>query len=409
MNLRTDIVNGEAGHARLHIDERTAINIIGRWGVSPREFGGYGDGVHTDTLAVQAAINACAVTIGLGGGKLDLSDGEWLIDDTLLIYRQMLWIIGTGWGNGKSYTNNASKGTCIKWAVGAGQKPMLQIRDSLGVKIQGVRFQGANSDHVSDTPTAAIDFHNVAGDAIGSNSTLVVDSCYIGSYPWGADAKKDHAVTTGILFGGDNANNDQWIIRDSIIKGCKSVGVDVPNSQSVWGHIQDTVIDSCPVGIHANADFQATNIQFNACDLDWQIDGTTSAWVYGYFAEGSKQFARLGAWVKFTVYGGDINVDGLTAANMIDCPDCRGARIKLSNIDFDRSFTYAPKIAMTSFSATQNLEGTLVIEDCSGLDFAAHLAVNPTIATHKRYVRLYDRATVIVAALANGDTLASKL
>lgn len=58
--------------------------------ISPRLFGGIGDGVTDDTEAVQAAVDEAA----LGVGAVDLSGGRWLIDSADLNISEGVFVLG---------------------------------------------------------------------------------------------------------------------------------------------------------------------------------------------------------------------------------------------------------------------------------------------------------------------------
>lgn len=380
--------------------------------VKDPRFGARGNGVVDDTAAIQRALDYLHVDLGIGGGELVFPPGEYLISNTLEITRQSIHVRGFGWTNAPTYANRAhiGQGTTLRWAPGSGAKPMVKVRDSRGVVFEGVKFQGASqSANPEDTPTAAINFHMVSGDNKGSNAKLHVDRCYIGPFDW-TDEADDHAVAVGVLLDGVNANNDEWTISRSVIAGCTEAGVKVANSQSTWARIIDTLINDCPVGVYTAADLGADNLHFNRCGRDWEIIGGTSVWATRYMAENSGQLALLGVGAKFVVHGGDVNMNALTTY-AIDCPDTRGARIILRDLDFDLTWDPAFPIRMASNVAATNRDGTLFMENCSGAGFApeTHLEVDPAGSGHVRYVwyigRSADECFRNVLRSDNGDTL----
>lgn len=344
----------------------------------------------SDAAQIQAAINEADALTGLGGATVLLEPRKYDLTATPTIRKQSTSLLGQGWGNG-SDVSAPGRGTVLAWTVGAGKHPMLQVNDSRGVLIDNIRFQGVSASATADIPTAAIRFNWMTGETTGTNSRLIVSRCYIGPWSYTADAVTDHTVEVGVLFDGDNGNNDEWSIRDTYIRGCSVAGVKVPNSQSVWNEIRQSLIAYCPVGVQTDADLAAYNIQFNRNDVDWKVGLSTActAWVYGYHTEHAVKYLDLGPASRFVVLGGDLQMQTELGATMMEAADTNNAHINLRSVNFAGAASTS-KIRATSMvgwiGANKNF--SLVMEDCSGFDYANQLAVEPTQSGFTANVRI---------------------
>ena len=81
------------GLRRTAFDQSSYDYWTGQYGVvNVKDYGAVGDGVHDDTSAIQAAINA----LGLTGGEVVLPPGKFLITDTIFINTTGIWLHGSG-------------------------------------------------------------------------------------------------------------------------------------------------------------------------------------------------------------------------------------------------------------------------------------------------------------------------
>lgn len=338
--------------------------------VDVRAFGAVGDGTTNDTAAIQAAINYMGASVGLGGGVLSIPNGEYLITDTLVVTRMAITIQGTGWANAANYPFPAL-GTVLKWGAAAGKKPMIKVRDSYGVTIDNIRFQGGHPTDSANVPSAAINFNRVAPDSTGSNGKLFVDRCRISTYPYSADSPRDHCVDVGILIDGDNGNNDEYVFSRCFIESCVVAGIKIVNSQSVWGMVRDTLIMWCPIGIDVAALFSSDNVQFAHNTLDYMFRTNSNAWITKYSTEFANQFMYLEAAASASVTYGDLDTLSLNAAvPMIDATHISGDMVlALHGVEFG-TLSASNKLKMRAGGAgwiSANEFPKLVVEDCGSI------------------------------------------
>lgn len=376
-----------------------AIEAVGP--INATRFGAIGDGVTDSTSAIQDAIDSVESALsggsplGLGGGRIHLPAGEYVISDTLLVKRMGLSITGEGWTNGPGYNSGnppqKSRGTTIRWKAGSGNKPMLQVRDCYGFTIDNIRFQGGHVTDAANIPTCAINFHSATGDNVGSNGKLFVDRVRIGTYPYTAEVD-DHTVRDGILFDGLNANNDEFVISRSYIGYTTRTGIRIEGTQSVWAITRDTLLDHCPTGVYTNSDFSSDNLHFNGCTLDYDIQGGSTAWITRYASERALQFVKGGPGATVHIDNGDLDCGDIVTGTQPNIFDFSGATtaqlLTLRNVDFDSALTTAMKIKMaqaapSSLGATETIG--LTVEHCRGLT-PSNLDVALADATDKRDV-----------------------
>lgn len=147
--------------------------------VNLKNFGAKGDGVADDTSAIQAALNAAGNNSpwGTRGTVLIVPPGEYLISSTLNVHRMSFEMIGCGYGNSPAYAASPGKASVFRWN-GPPNKPMMKIRDSYGISIRRIRWEG--KDGVAGT--TAINLNWVAADQQAGNAGTVIEQCHFGRY-----------------------------------------------------------------------------------------------------------------------------------------------------------------------------------------------------------------------------------
>lgn len=284
----------------------------------PSAFGVKGDGVTDDTAAIQAWVNstqASQTTSGIAGAILILPPGEFVISDTITFYRFSGTIKGAGLGNSPVYGPNKGSGTVIRWN-GPADRAMFKFRDYRYVHVSDIRFEGKDSSK----PTYGIESNWLTGDDVGTNASLVVERCHIGQWPWSSQGTNVGAMQGGIGFTGNNGNNDQYTLRDLIIVGC-DVGIDLPNSQSIWGSMQNVLVSTAvTAGIRTSAAFTGVNLQFDLCGIDIIADSTATCTILGWFSERSTKQLSVPNLARVSVYGGrwTLSAPMTAGSNFID-------------------------------------------------------------------------------------------
>src|SRR5882672_402139 len=259
--------------------------------VSVKKFGAKGDGVKDDTDAIQRAIdsldNNYTGTILLPGGHV--------ISSTLVIRNLSIRFVGLGWGNSSSPT----KGSYLKWNGPAGQ-PMLSVLNCWGTTVKSLRFIGK----VASPPSEAIRFTQdttpgfggnpwTSTGLVGTQSRNSVEDVWIGQLA-GIDPITDanSEFTNGITFGG-TLNGDNCNIKKVVISSPVEIGLNVSNPNAGLLTLENVGLGFCPVGIYANAQIQGTNVNFEGCTLDMQIDTNGNIDFNGVVSEAAPQHVKF--------------------------------------------------------------------------------------------------------------------
>ncbi len=280
-----------------------------------KAYGAVGDGASAaaDTAGIRAAIVAVqgsSITAGITGGHLYFPPGEYLINLTINLFRFSGKLVGCGISNPPAYSASPGQGTTLRW-VGAAGSPMFLLRDYAMVEFSDLKLEGRDAA----VPSYLIESRWVASaDQNGTAAQLMVNRCVLGTWAWSSQGVLAGRAAVGIGFTGDNGNNDQFHIKDCIIQGCP-VGIDLPNTQSIWGNITDTQFGSCTTaGIRASAGFNATNLQFDDCQVDIQGASTARINVHGWYSERSRRiFDATGSLVALNVFGGHWTFGGVAS------------------------------------------------------------------------------------------------
>lgn len=269
--------------------------------VNVRDHGVRGDGSTDDTAALQELIDSVGPSEeGVAGARLYFPPGEYVISDTLVFSAWSGIVEGGGLGNSPSHSS-PGQASVLRWD-GPDDRSMIRLDDYRFLKITGVRLEGRDGS----PPTYAIESSiGRGGGRAGTNAHLIVDNVHIGGYPWSTQGPGAGAVRSGIGFTGDNANNDEFQISNVTITKC-AVGVDLPNSQSIWGTLNNVGLDGATVaGIRTAASFTATNLMFNACEVDLELTSEATAVIIGHWSENSRRIIQArGTLGKALIYGG---------------------------------------------------------------------------------------------------------
>lgn len=347
------------------------------------DFGAVGDGVADDTAAVQRAVrqldgSADGPRSGTTGGFLHIPAGDYVLSDTVLIDRFAGTLLGTGAGNLPSYEipSSAGGGTAFRWTGPAG-KPMFKITDSNNIHFRGLMFIGKDGSQ----PTAGLNFHATQGAGSGTNSEIVIEDCGFGRHTWTNQGVNTGHLDIGILFDGEAGNNDQFRINRCIFAstaGQQTKGIEIQNTQSVWGSIMDCTFDKLETGLQTAASTTAFNLQFNRCDTDIELRSTAKLHLVGYQSEHAVRLAKVSNQGQLHVQGGRCQLDPVTmprtsGAMIAAFPSGSGQTVQLHDVAFALGPERAPwpTIAFGPDPATKNAAsgpGFFVdIRNCVGL------------------------------------------
>ena len=340
--------------------------FAGKVALNAKEYGVKGDGSTDDTATIQAFINTArggTVLAGVPGANIVFPSGEYVLSDTVTFNRYSGIVAGQGLGQSPSYTGHPGKGTVFRWN-GSSNVPMFKVVDSQALTFTQFRLEGKNSS----MPTYGIEFNNAGGSA-GSNELLTVRDVWIGKFPWSSQGANVGAVQSGIGFTGNNADNDQFHIENVVFKACATAGIDLPNSQSIWGETLNCLFDTCGIGFRTAATTSLFNATFNECAKDVEVNGSAMPVVHGWYSENSHQIFDLVGDTGISVYGGT----WLIGSNMQGAPYIAHAAALVSNVIVDGvqvlyQITPKPPLSLTG-SATVN-PNTIAIRACTGLDAA---------------------------------------
>lgn len=283
-------------HSHAEIEER-----IESLTVNVKDFGAVGDGVTNDSAAIAAAIASTRlnVTVGVAGGDIYFPPGQYRIESSIDLDQFSGTLRGAGRGNSPTFASNPGGATVLKWEGAAGE-PMVLIRDSSDVRIADMRFEGKTTA----LPSYAIECRAEAGDGAGTNGRLVFERLHIGDWPWATSGGTATRCAVGIGFTGVNANNDQFKLSEVSVIGC-AIGLDVKNTQSIWGIIFNSVFGSATTaGIRSAAAFTGTNLQFDNCEIDIQTVELCNVVVHGWWSERSGLIFQATFLGSLTVVGG---------------------------------------------------------------------------------------------------------
>jgi hypothetical protein len=272
-----------------------------------KTYGATGNGSTDDTAAIRATFAAAqgSLSAGVPGGTVYFPAGEYVISGTITLTRFSGVIYGDGQGQSPAYAAQPGNASVIRWN-GSNSIPMFEVLDSLLLKFRDLRLEGKSSS----PPTYGIQFNNAGGDT-GCNHYCAVEDVFIGRYPWSSQGTNMGVVQSCVGFTGTDGNNDQFHLSRVRFSCPTTYGLYLPNSQSVWGSLQDCFFDTCGVaGVSTNSNLSLYNATFNACAIDLQVGpnvaDTPSVSVFGWYSENSGQMASVGPQSALSVWGGTV-------------------------------------------------------------------------------------------------------
>ena len=253
------------------------------------QYGAKGDGLTGDKSQIQAAVDDKVVYDGLGFNSIYLPNNlTYALESEILIDAMRIDIAGDN--------------SVIKW-VGAADGVAIRIIDSSSCTVRDLVFLGDNTN----TPKAAVQMESPSpAGTLGTNENSVIENIRVGRYF--TQGATSGIFKNGILIDGPiNGNNDQFTIRNSAVHDCTEFGIDVPNAQSIWSQIENTLMDTCNVGLRVGGDINLLNPQFNRNVVnDILTLRLQTVRITNLQSENSAECLRSNAGASFVVDGGKI-------------------------------------------------------------------------------------------------------
>lgn len=287
--------------------------------VHPEWWGNVAQGTATDdAVPINAALNNfgnASLGTNLVSGPAVVLSGGYSIATSIVAQNKSLTFMCDGWG-----TTLATVPACyIASQAGLSGSPEIIIRNSMGFKIQGIRFIGS----VANPPSAAIVFDQEAGTP---NELNQLQNVYIGENP-SFDTGSGQQFTEGIVFSGINANNGQNIGTNIWIYGV-GIGIDLQHGEYGLNQFHDIEIwnsGTCAVKsatrVKLSEVFFFHSLTADLCGTPGTSNDGNANFDIEYW--GSEQSARLADFAQGTgsYYGwlqatdgyflaNDLNVDG---------------------------------------------------------------------------------------------------
>lgn len=221
-----------------------------------RDYGAFGDGLHDDTAAIQAAINSLPST----GGIVTIPAGTYLVDTTKRINLRSLMLLSLASGAVlKAKTSSVSRAY------------LLNLRDLRDVEIAGGQLVGERDTH-----------RYVSGGTDEWNHGMAINGC---SRVTVRDIRISKCTGDGISIGG--ASSDV-AIANIVATQCRRQGLSITQSTNIkvydseFSYTQGTKPE-CGIDVEPDVPYSASNVLIENC------------WIHHNNANGVQIYKRTSA------------------------------------------------------------------------------------------------------------------
>lgn len=256
-----------------------------------------------DGAAIQSAIDATDIDVAaVKRGSIEFKAGSLTsLPSQIEVFRKNILFSG----------NNAA----LSWA-GPDTEAMFHIVDSSRVKFSDLVLLG----NLATPPKAALFFDRTfTTKEKGTNEACVVDGVIIGRRYMAetpslgsVDPNPYARVQNGIVIGGLDGNNDEFVISNTKIHSCRDgagtgKGIAFLNTQSTWTTVRDTLVNDSDIGYHVGCNLHMFTIASNRCsEVDIIGDRDLETWIWGLNSENSNIYIKSQGGASFFVYGGEV-------------------------------------------------------------------------------------------------------
>jgi hypothetical protein len=279
-----------------------ALEAVRPWPVyDPRDYGAVCDGATDDTTAWQALTADVLGAATLQEGGRVFMPGPSKVSDTIEFRKFSGELFGDGWGRG---------GGAFLWD-GPADIPVLRLRESQGAWLHDFRVTG--TDQESQLPSALVEMYNWLGLPEGpmgrdawSNAHNKLERLWLGAH--NHEGTRDESSRNGLVFTGNNTNNDHNTIQDCKIYGgqlATGAAIRQEGSQNILNKYVGGGYGGFPIGLDTNATVTMYAPDFVRCsDVDINMRQGQKLHVTQWHSEHSGGFLRM--------EGGHVIVDQAT-------------------------------------------------------------------------------------------------
>lgn len=267
-----------------------------------------------DGEAVQSAIDATNMdTAAVKRGAIEFKAGSLTsLPSQIEVFRKNILFSG----------NNAA----LSWS-GTNTEAMFHVVDSSRVKFSDLVLLG----NPSTPPKSALFFDRTfTTDERGTNEACVIDGVIIGRRYMhdtpslgSADPNPYARVQNGIVIGGIDGNNDEYVISNTKVHSCRDgantgKGIAFLNTQSTWSSIRDTLVNDSDIGYYLGCNLHMYTVASNRCsEVDIVGVRDLETWIWGCNSENSNIYIKSQGGASFFVYGGELQRNSPTPQTML--------------------------------------------------------------------------------------------
>lgn len=243
---------------------------------------------------------------------------------------------------------------------------MIKVTNYNRVYFEGIHFQG----NQTTPPSELIYFEWITGSPIPGHFSGA-KNCAFGLLGWMKPVDNGTTKTADycVRYGGSDADNDMFHYENCIFddRGIALFALD--NTQYVAGLLIRCSFygNTVAKGIRTKAEVVVIRPQFDACSIDYDVDGTANVQVYGNYTERSRLIAYCHldlSGIKF--WGGQMNLSEIVGGFYLRHDSLSGtASFLLDNVKIANTMATRPKIRIRGNSTGSGSPGQFTVRQCS--------------------------------------------